>query len=307
MRYSAFKTRINSYDPFNAARLGIEFYNEKIYPDLQSNYGLRSYKFHLVLEEDKPANYLPSAFKLGLDAREILEFTATCNLLDYMEDVNYSEEIKEVFPELCQQRAQSFNYEKCAKDFMGDNYEYHRRRLYRKLYGKLPVVKTTKEYRGEDEFLEFTEDSAPSWGGPWLYRDKPGCCVHVYGPTAKPFGKELDLTSSWSFYHLPHELQKNYDANEVYGWDEAKKRAEFANMDADTQIHVIKERIKWIDTEFLEGHKPFVIYAYGNDDCSYSKSFMTLEQVNQELNYLRRMQPLDFTHDIILRDWYFTN
>jgi hypothetical protein len=45
----------------------------------------------------------------------------------------------------------------------------------------------------------------------------------------------------------------------------------------------------------------------GTDDCSYTKWFPTKEAAEQELVYLRVMQPLDFYKDVIDREYLFTN
>jgi len=43
------------------------------------------------------------------------------------------------------------------------------------------------------------------------------------------------------------------------------------------------------------------------DDCSYSKWFATQKEMDDEMKYLRKMQPLDFYIDIHHRGYIFTN
>ena len=59
--------------------------------------------------------------------------------------------------------------------------------------------------------------------------------------------------------------------------------------------------------DWLDEYLPFSIYICGNDDCSYTRYFSTHEEVDIELNYLRKMQPLDFYKDIRDRQYHFTN
>ncbi len=52
---------------------------------------------------------------------------------------------------------------------------------------------------------------------------------------------------------------------------------------------------------------PFRLHLSGNDDLSYSKGFNSKESMENELKYLRKMQPLDMWLDIVDRKYMFTN
>lgn len=53
--------------------------------------------------------------------------------------------------------------------------------------------------------------------------------------------------------------------------------------------------------------KPFCLYMCGNDDCSYSKFFPTLEETREDLAILEACQPLDIHKDIVNNGFVFTN
>jgi hypothetical protein len=52
---------------------------------------------------------------------------------------------------------------------------------------------------------------------------------------------------------------------------------------------------------------PFRLHLSGNDDLSYSKGFNSKQSMEEELKYLRKMQPLDMWLDVQDREYIFTN
>lgn len=52
---------------------------------------------------------------------------------------------------------------------------------------------------------------------------------------------------------------------------------------------------------------PYRIWLYGTDDDSWSKWFLTEEEIMKEVYWLRKMQPLNKIRDIIDREYIFTN
>ena len=51
----------------------------------------------------------------------------------------------------------------------------------------------------------------------------------------------------------------------------------------------------------------YSVYLHNEDDWSYTKTLETVAEVEEELTYLRNMQPLDIELDILNRDYIFTN
>jgi len=177
-----------------------------------------------------------------------------------------------------------------------------------------PVLNTNSYLPGL-EFLEFTDESAYHWSGPFIQNDKQGCIVkivHYDDPQYHDYSY-CDFRKNWmnSYFHdneidkkLTLIYGKNY-ANDCYGNDGLQIK-EFNDL-TNIQKNKIARHCVHFDKLYIFELKDYKVYLAGNDDCSYSFYCDTKEEAEQELIYLRKMQPLDFTYDILDRGYVFTN
>ena len=111
-------------------------------------------------------------------------------------------------------------------------------------------------------------------------------------------------------YNFPYSATKDIDnfANIYYRMGREEKE-EFIKSLKDEEFHKLYKNSlnSQLEKESIERFKPYHIHLGGNDDCSYSKWFFTEHEMNKELDYLRKMQPLNFWSDILDRGYIFTN
>ena len=144
--------------------------------------------------------------------------------------------------------------------------------------------------------LEFNEETACSWGGPY-----PCNTAHFM----------LVDQRVWSYKFSGQPLADAREAalETVHGWlsrkpskAEGDKYREWLDRieagDADI-IHIATER----GTQ----EYPIRIWVMGNDDTSYSKWFKTVEEAEALLTLMEGMGPLDFAKDFMAFEWTFTN
>lgn len=249
-----------------------------------------------------------------LENQELLQFTAEVNLLDWMHEVKWSESIIEALPGLAGLGGKSrmdFDAEGLAKKFMGDEYEYHRKRLFKKLHGRKKIAKKFTPYFGESEFLEFTADTAHNWGGPFTHNGKLGASLEIRSLPLRPFDSFANMLVSWSHFDLPYAFREAnkevFNDHNLYHMSPEDKVNAFKSLPRDIQVQVLLSRRKWITEDAIEEYMPVRLILRGNDDTSYTKYFMTEEEAELEAQYLRKMQPLDFSHDVRIRRYFFTN
>ena len=169
-----------------------------------------------------------------------------------------------------------------------------------------PVVYDGGDWHRGDEFLKFTKDTAPSWGGPFEFQGHLGCIAKLHEQAVRPFPLRK-VEEDWSEYMLPYKY-KALAPERLYYMTPEQKEAEFAKLPLEAQLAVAQDYVKRrADGHYFNECLPFRLYLAGNDDTSYSKYFVTREEAEKELNYLRKMQPLDFGRDILSRQYFFTN
>lgn len=301
-------TYVSNYD--FSRDLGITLNNGHIY--LQSDRynlglpeGIHTYHCKLVI------NHIHSVFQDKSDWREYLSFYANMNLIDYViSEWDYEEELP----------TYSLDLLNIVKNYAGEKYIYLVDRIIKKASGK---TSPPKSIDSDVEFLCFTEDSAYSWAGPYEHNSELGCYARVTDRHRDNTSEvNFDLTETWHYWELPASVRDqslpltigDIDLTDytLYHMSPAEKKSLFYKLDPQIQNHVLKQRINSLhdhgNYENIEQlTKPYKLYLYGNDDTSYSKYFFSQEEVETELQYLRKMQPLDFTLDIADRKYIFTN
>jgi hypothetical protein len=290
-------------------KLGVYFYDEWIF-DYKKEYGLRSYKFIFeLLSETHFFEESPS---------EKIQFITTCNLRNYLSEFQRPDfEGKK----LVYRKEIDFDPEKLTRIHAPNLYNYHIRRLKRKIqkHAPSPVICNVDSYYSGMEFLEFTKKSAYRWVGPFKQGGKLGACIKVRGPSEfnPPI---LDVRTSWTYWLLPSSERESLDflaekENNpeipngdyfTYRWTPEQKAKYFESL-TNEQKYLISKQFYPKYASYIKETAPYSIYLCGNGNRSYTKYLTSEKEVAEELNYLRMMQPLDFTLDIIDRGYIFTN
>ncbi len=295
--------KIIDLDEFDSDSLGTFFYNERILFGWEKDFGVRSYRFKLKLItkkdwlKDRDLNDIYSPF-------EKLEFIHTCNLKDFVKEEIFEPgttkhdlyDGEEGVPYIHKE----FDYEKLIQEAASEQYQFIKDRLTRKVFSKVPKPVIFTGHRGE--FLEV--DQFTSFAGNFEQDGKEGCCMD-FGSTKEtkdPF--EWAIKTGWYTYDLPHKIRV-----ETYGWSDQQKIEFFEKLsleDKHTTAFSAVKRFLDLDQEW-RGYFPYRIYLYGTDDTSYSKWFFTEEEMMKEVNWLRKMQPLNLVRDLLDRGFMFTN
>ena len=301
--------KIIDFDGFESDSLGTFFYNERILFGWEKDFGVRSYRFKLKLTteevwlKDRDLNGIYSPF-------EKLEFIHTCDLKDFVKEEIFEPgtakhdmyDGEEGIPYV----HKIFNYEKLIQEADPKQYQFVKERLFIKVcpdHISVPEPVIFTGHWGEgSEFLEV--DEFTSFAGNFKQDDKEGCCMD-FGPTEKikdPF--DWTIKTGWTKYDLPREIQL-----ENYKWSDQQKIDFFNKLslkDKHTTAFSAVKRFLDLDREW-RGYFPYRIYLYGTDDTSYSKWFFTEEEMMKEVNWLRKMQPLNLIRDLLDREFMFTN
>lgn len=273
------------------AGLGIFFYGERILFGWEKDSGINSYEFRLLLSNNNfPLNREDELF-------EKINFIHNINLKNLpliktrWIDGSFHKHIE---------------WDILLKEIQPEQYEYCKIRLKRKLDNKIvePVIYTAGEYNKGREFLVFTEDTADNWGGPFKQDGKRGCTVKVMQQDVKQvvIGSLYEEMRSYDF---PYEISRELHNKDIFDILDR-----FESLSMIEQIKVAKkyiERLYVNREERLNSLLPYRLLLSGNDDTSYSKYFLTMEELNKELKYLRMMQPLDYIRDIMDGGYIFTN
>jgi len=279
---------------------------------IKTLYGEYVYDFQSINEERE------FHLKFWIDAEgfnnrnfsETVEFYAKLNPTDYIKTINTY-----VFDDFSY-----VSYENICKDHAPEQYEKVLSRLQRLsdvISGNIPdpvfYEGDYKAYVGDDEFLEFTEETASSWGGPYKMGDKLGCAMKLKdGEDQIATIAPINFQADWQYYQIPREFRSTIQESDhdIYKMTPAEKEDLFNSFPTNIQYSLCRSVLKsWEENNFerLSNKLPYRIYLYGTDDCSYTKWFSSHEEREKELDYLRGMQPLDFCKDVVQRGYSFTN
>jgi len=178
---------------------------------------------------------------------------------------------------------------------------------YRKLF---PTEHVWPEKAGTPGVIEegmlLFDETASYWAGPFegnyaFYRladmrDMPG-----WGPL--PTEAELRQQQRFSHQNLPRRIRSQF-GQPAQSEEHLQKRLALLTP---KELAVWREgKDKWcIDRPTVE--KPFALKIAGNDDCSYTKYYPTLEAARTELDLFLSDQPLNFTLHVQENGFEFTN
>ena len=167
----------------------------------------------------------------------------------------------------------------------------------------------TDEWCGGMEFIAFTKSTVYAWAGPFEFNKKVGACLKVKTRELQPY-PILDVRTGFNYYDLPYNARpEGADmANTVWSYSPEQKATLFDSLTVrQKHLTALEYYSEHTQKSWLDEYLPFYIYICGNDNCSYSRYFATQEEVDIELDYLRKMQPLNFYKDIRDRNYHFTN
>jgi hypothetical protein len=276
--------RISECDVKGNSKRGVYFYGKQVFTsEYTEDYGIRSYQFFLALVE-------------GNTEIEKISFIDTVKLKDLPRKVH---KFRKVLTE-----GHTFNLNVDWETYLQTShkklYDYHIERANRKLTGNIPINKEiVVPWISENDKLDFLEFTNNYHFG-FELEGKHGAAAYIsshqmLGYSSYPFDL-APLEEVWSHYDLPYGF--TYKSTE-------DKIADFRAFPLNIQLRLAKKYINSIKNS--EEYLPYHVYLAGEDDFSYSKYFCTLEEAEQEMAYLRMMQPLDFKLDVIDRGYLFTN
>lgn len=208
-----------------------------------------------------------------------------------------------------------FDWFKFLEQNFLEQLEFAKERLLRKKKCEVPEITFYKKdgsgFRENTEFLQF-DHSAVNWAGPFEMGEKKGCIV-IYGEQKNICDYPVwDVKKGHSFYNLPFNTRKALaiDEDRHYSLTPEEREKFFNSLSPGEQLRTAKDyfcsKISYLN-EALGRTQPHKIYLAGNDDCSFSKWFSSEEEMEEELKFLRMMQPLNFSLDIADRNYIFTN
>jgi len=283
--------------------LGVFLYNSKVYSPEEDMNGRRTYK--IILKATKNGKITVDQM-LGKEEiiYEDIQFIATLDLQDYTKTIKRRKSFEN--PE--KEDVKMIDYEKIVNEF-GTDLEEVERRIDRRIAKKSKEQVLFNCYMGEREFLEFN-DTAYAWGGPFSNeidgKEVLGCAVSL--EYKNEYFKRIDNEEN-SFLNKVEDYcvyGEREGMDDLYQKNIEEKKAIIGKLSGKQLIETYKKTM-FFDREDMLSFYEYHIYLAGNDDCSYTKGFHTEEEVKEELEYLRMMQPLDFYIDIQGRDYIFTN
>lgn len=305
---------ISDFD-LNGNKNGIFFYDQQIFlekdhPDMNL---LRSYMFRLIVGPKKVIITAEDFLNRRKFVTEKLDFVHTCRLSDLLKQ----KVIKSPFGDHESFVDTYIDYDELLKTHYPDLLKYTLGRLERLIGESVPDPVVADLDGRSSEFLAFTEETADNWGGPFELNGRVGCGARVQGPRKNSISIDI---CDFSYYSCPSKICEELDEiakeyNQPRGdyllanvWNKKDRRDYFDKLSRKDQIDIIQSEISSrcgkADTE---AWRDYSLYLFGNDDASYSKYFDSKEEVEKELIYLRKMQPLDFSKDILARGYFFTN
>jgi hypothetical protein len=297
---------INTYSFAGGQTLGFSYFGEQIFEfDLPDKIQSYSFKVQLFFTNEDRMRILD-----GTNYFETIKGIYTGNLKEFEHEIDVQPFLKyKKNKQLC------FDWFTFLNKHFSQEFELAKTRLLRKKKNTVPKIIFYKEsgegFRENKEFLEFDE-SAFNWAGPFETGEKKGCIVDYGQNKQKTSYPILNVKTDHSFYHLPDKTRQKLgkSANDHWKLTPKEKKELFNSLSVKDQYETARNYFKQKNgylEEMLAQTQPFRIYLAGNDDYSYTKWFSTEEEMNEELRYLRLMQPLNFFLDIAERGYIFTN
>lgn len=159
----------------------------------------------------------------------------------------------------------------------------------------------------EGEFIEVDRHS--SFHGNYELNGKEGCYATIFTDEFVDLTMEVfDPRHTWSVYDLPLTIRSNiggFATDIVYNWTRQEKIDYFKKLPIQVRRDLILSQLANLKV-CIQCNKPFGVRLSGNDDDSWTKYFDTQQECEDELNYLRKMQPTNKEMDIINRGYIFT-
>lgn len=286
------KFHIITYDFHNSKRLGLKKLQNQIF-EFKIPEGIATYTFEVkLIFTDNAVEAL-----MGRSTEfEIIKNAYTGDLSEFKKE-------------------DKFDWFKFLEQNFSEQLEFAKERLLRKKKCEVPEITFYKEGRSSSrenaEFLQF-DHSAENWAGPFEMGEKKGCIV-IYGERKDICDYPVwDVKKEHSFYNLPFNTRKDLsiDENHHYSLTPEEKEKFFNSLSPREQLQTAEDyflsKISYLN-EDLGRTQPYEIYLVGNDDCSFTKWFSSKEEMEEELKFLRMMQPLNFSLDIQDRNYIFTN
>lgn len=287
-------------------KLGVHFYDSQILFGWNDNLGTRTYHFRVQLIDLNQHDRIDVILRKKQNDAELIDFLYTCDLKDFTK-------VLPAYPDFDIPERLDLDWDKLIKIAAPKQLKKAKQRLTRKIRGKVPkpVIYTTSEtaWHVGDEFLWFSDETAYSWAGPFRMGKKQGAAVQAKENIHKDLKYPVfDVAKYHTRYNLPHAIYEKVDDATHYHMTPDEKEAFFNTLSVTDKHHTAKNYYSMgYLKESLAQCLPYRIYMCGNDDCSYSKWFATKKEMDDEMKYLRKMQPLDFYIDIRDRGYIFTN
>jgi len=283
--------RFNDYYStiFEEERLGVFLYDKNILYGWNKSYGIQTYKFRVEVFPQDLNTVLP----------EYLEFICNCDLKDYV--IKQDDILKGELWTI-----ERLDWMKLLQTFRPELLSRTLERLNRKLNPNTnPNI--------DKNYLQVDNES--NFGGNYEIESKQACTISFGRNDSVSIFYELNIPTDWQSYNLPHHLQKDIEQgkekpyyNIVCKWSRTQKQEFFKSLSLENKNYISVSVLERTLQHFKDKHYyPYEVYIAGNDDESWTKYFATEEEMIQEVNYLRMMEPINKNLDICSRDYVFTN
>lgn len=285
--------RIHSCDPSGTFDAGVSLYHEAIFPESKGLDCVRSYRIGLYLSSEFDISKASFLDRLNhhhpdRDRNEMFSFVVTTNLTKYLKTRSHS---KNFWFEAWDEKY--FDFIQILKDFEPELLEFFTQRQIRKtqeLVKNAQFSKNPDEYGGITEIIEV--DEFTSFSGNFKYDSKS------YAKVSIRKGPRKELKFCYKVPKIVRPLDLPRLGNDCKITDLSHKEQE------KYILKYLRSQISFIE----EGeYAPIILRLFGNDDSSWSKLLYSEEELEKELQFLRKMQPISLQYDIINRDWFFSN
>lgn len=228
---------IISYDGYNSDKLGIFFYDEKIYFQSSKNEGIRSYQFKV-----KIADSLNDNLEDLYASIEDLTFIHTCDIKNYIEIEIYKPGsiFHQIFDEIPNEdyHHEVFDWEKLILEVVPDEYKFIIDRIGRKKSDTIP--EPTPYLEKGPEFLWLDDQS--SFHGNFKLDDKEGCLIE-FGKPEKNRENIFDFSpnKNWDWFDLSISDRNQINENNIYKWTIDQKIHFFESLSLKSKTYVAQK------------------------------------------------------------------